>query len=244
MQRNNFYFTMRRRNTKKQKGYFYEKEENAIIDYILATDEIKKNTIFNTILYPALTQMIESIIRRYKLYVPDEEFEQTFNDTFSYLLTKIENFNPEKGCKAYSYCGTVCKNYLFFKCSQYTKNLTRNSSYDSMAEELNQIEYTPYERTNNEFAGEMINAIIIEIEKKLNDEFTSLSDSEIKVGKALLNLLNNWEKILNESGSKKLQKSNILYFLREETMMTTKEIRDNMKQYKNIYKFLKNKILS
>jgi hypothetical protein len=61
----------RGRKPSERKGYFYEKEERAIIDYINETDVDKKNKIFNTILYPALTKMIESIIRRYKLFVHD-----------------------------------------------------------------------------------------------------------------------------------------------------------------------------
>lgn len=82
----------RGRKPKEKKGYFYEKEEQAIVDYISTNDINEKNRLFDTILYPALTKMIESIIRRYKLYVPDEVFEQTFSDTISYLLTKINNF--------------------------------------------------------------------------------------------------------------------------------------------------------
>ena len=85
----------RGRKPKERKGYFYEKEEQAIIDYISSNNSAEKNKIFNTVLLPALTKMIESIIRRYKLFVPDEEFPQTFNDTISYLLTKISNFKPE-----------------------------------------------------------------------------------------------------------------------------------------------------
>ena len=85
----------RGRKPKERKGYFYEKEEQAIVDYTTTRDIEEKNRIFNTILLPALTKMIESIIRRYKLFVPEEEFQQTFNDTISYLLTKINNFKPE-----------------------------------------------------------------------------------------------------------------------------------------------------
>ena len=84
----------RGRKPKERKGYFYEKEENAIVQYINEKNIEEKNRIFNTILYPALTKMIESIIRRYKLFVPDEDFEQNFNDTISYLLTKIDHFKP------------------------------------------------------------------------------------------------------------------------------------------------------
>ena len=82
----------RGRKPKERKGYFYEAEEEAIVKYISTNDETEKNQIFNTILYPALTKMIESIIRRYKLFVPDEEFDQNFSDTISYLLTKINHY--------------------------------------------------------------------------------------------------------------------------------------------------------
>ena len=73
----------RGRKPKERKGYFYEKEEQAIIDYTASDNREEKNKIFNTVLLPALTKMIESIIRRYKLFVPEEEFQQTFNDTIS-----------------------------------------------------------------------------------------------------------------------------------------------------------------
>ena len=83
-----------------------------------------------------------------------------------------------------------------------------------------------------------------EIESMINDyDKYSLNENEIKVGKALVMLLKNWEEVLPNGGSNKLQKSSVLYFLREETMMSTKEVRDNMKKYKNIYKFIKKSCL-
>ena len=72
-----------------------------------------------------------------------------------------------------------------------------------------------------------------------NREANELSDEEVVVGKALVNLLRNWEEVLPSDGSNKLQKSSVLYFLREETMMTTKEVRDNMKKFKNAFNVLK-----
>ncbi len=33
----------------------------------------RKIKIYSEILHPALTKMVESIIRRYRLYIPDEE---------------------------------------------------------------------------------------------------------------------------------------------------------------------------
>ena len=104
-----------RKTGKDRKGYFYETEEQAVIDYVSSQDKNEKNKIYNEYLQPAFTKMIESIIRRYNLYLPDEIFQETFDDTLSFLLTKIEHFNPNSGFKAYSYCGTICKNYLILK---------------------------------------------------------------------------------------------------------------------------------
>ena len=295
----------RGRKPKERKGYFYEKEETAIIQYIHEENIEEKNRIFNTILYPALTKMIESIIRRYKLFVPDEDFEQNFNDTISYLLTKIDHFKPritgydliedEKelskyhfvtmseedlksklrdaseedpdyivvyfgfdgedesninkkyykkethNYKAYSYCGTVCKNYLMFKSTQYAKKKIRNTSYDDVFEDLsNNVKYSTNETSYAEIAEKLVVNVAYEIERMIeNAEENLLNENEIKVGNALINLLRNWEEVLPDGGSNKLQKSSVLYFLREETMMSTKEIRDNMKKYKCVYKILR-----
>ena len=71
-----------------RKGYFYEEQEQAVIDYINAYEVEEKTRIFNEILSPAFTKMVESIIRRYNLYVPEEEFKETFDDT--YIEEEIE----------------------------------------------------------------------------------------------------------------------------------------------------------
>lgn len=300
----------RGRKPNERKGYFYEKEEQAIVDYINETDIDRKNKIFNTILYPALTKMIESIIRRYKLFVPDEEYDLNFSDTISYLLTKINHFRQEitgydvyegktdgieftefskselsekirdasdddpdyimvlmptgkvnedgeieygyeyykkatHRYKAYSYCGTVCKNYLMYKCSQYAKKRQRNTPYDEVFEEIsNSQKFSTDDEDYSTIAMRLIKNTANEIETMIKEpEKNELSEDEVKVGAALINLMRNWEDVLPSDGSNKLQKSSILYYLREETMMSTKQVRDNMKCFKNIYYVFKQKEL-
>jgi hypothetical protein len=202
--------------------------------------------------------MVESLIRTYKLYVPDEEFDTTFNDTLSYLITKLSNFKKPKGTKAYSYCGTICKNYLLFKKMQYDKNLKRSIPYEMIREGISDNLNYSYAKEDREYldnSEKLLGAINKEIQKMIDnrDEY-KLNDNEIIVGSAIVELLNNWETIIKSAEddtnieeessntmspykaiSNKLQKSKILYFLREETMMTTKEVRDNMKKYKLAY---------
>lgn len=223
-------------------GYFYETEEEAFVSYLKSDDKVEKNRIFNTYLHPAFTKMIESIIRRYNLYPPDEEFQETFDDTISFLMTKVEKFDLESGYKAYSYCGTICKNYLLFKINQFLRNQKRNESYDMMSSEINENIKFSYDQYSNriQMLGDLINDTVSEISNMIDkrDNF-KLNDTQVKVGKALIELLSNWEDLFARMGSNKFNKSSILLFLKETTLLSTKEIRDAMKVYKLKYYNLK-----
>ena len=232
---------------RKRKGYFYEEQEQAVSDYINTQDPIEKNKIFNEWLKPAFTKMIESIIRRYKLYPPDECFDETFNDTISFLMTKIDKFNPNKGYKAYSYCGTICKNYLLFKLNQYKKQQTRQESYGDFYDVVNDSDTYVMEavgETNEDFLGDLIDNTCSEIKRiiEVNKE-TKLTQDEKKVGLALIELFENWDDLFQEMGSNKFNKSSILLYLKETTMLTTPEIRNSMKKYKTAYYSIKKMML-
>lgn len=228
----------RKPSTEKRTGYFYEEEEQAFVDYMNCENQEEKDRIFNAKLLPAFTKMIESIIRRYNLFTPSEEFTDTFNDTLSFMLTKISNFDVTNGKKAYSYCGTICKNYLIYKINQFTKNQKRNASYDDMANELNEDSKFSYSDNDSlvTFNTELINETIEEMQQMLlPDKIHELTENEIKIGHSLLDLLMNWQDIMAHMGSNKFNKSSILYFLKETTLLSTKEIRDGMKKFKHIY---------
>lgn len=235
----------------KRKGYFYEEEEEAFVNYLTAKSKEEKDLIFNTKLLPAFTKMTESIIRRYNLYPPDEDFQETFDDTISFLITKIENFNPNAGYKAYSYCGTIIKNYLIYKINQFAKNQKRNTSYDAYnTEEMSSITDTLRYSYNDSsanitFLGELMKKTARDIEEMVeNPTKNKLNENQIKVGKALIDVLDNWEELFARMGSDKFNKSSILLFLKETTLLSTKEIRDSMKQYRSLYYLLKEKMIN
>jgi len=67
-----------------------------------------------------------------------------------------------------------------------------------------------------------------------------LTENEINVGNALVKILDDWEMLFtNVSGSNKFNKNLILYYLREITCLSTKDIRVSMKKYKIIYDLMK-----
>ena len=92
--------------------YFGPEEEAAVIKFLESEDIRERNEIYNKWLRKPLDKMIESIIRRYKLYRKGESFEDLHSDTLSFLITKADKFDKGAGRKAYSYYGTICKNYI------------------------------------------------------------------------------------------------------------------------------------
>lgn len=238
--------TKRGRKTTKnsQKNYFTEEQEKAVLDYINSTDDVEKNRIYNEKLRFPFNKMVESIIRRYKLMIPDEEFEETFTDTLSFLITKIEKFKPGK-YKAYSYYGTICKNHLIGRIQEYSKNLQKNVSYSYSESTLSDsIKYSDYKDDNSEIASESFSGLIDKIGVMIEHPSDyKLKDNEIKVGKALKTLLENWDYVLSTDGSNKLNKHAILFFLRENTGLNSKAIREGLKKYKTEFHRIKGEFL-
>ena len=237
----------RKPNTER-KGYFYEKEEQAIKDYLNTDSKDEKDRIFNTYLHPAFTKMIESIIRRYNLYPQDEEFRETFDETMSFLMSKIDKFDPDKGFKAYSYCGTICKNHLIGRINKILKDKMRNLSTDTLDEGgklSDSIDYSYDDETNGStFNEELIKNMIKRVQDTIEHKDTNkLSPNEVKVGNALIDIMTNWEEMFAVLGSNKFNKSSILLYLKESTLLTTKEIRNSMKKYKLLYMDTKKSLL-
>jgi len=217
-----------------QKIYFGEDQEKAVVNYLESTDETEKNKIFNEYLREPLIIMVESIIRRYKLYRKDMDFNEIHTDTMSFLITKINKFDHTKNTKAYSYFGTICKNYLMGAIQKDNKEQNRQVSYDDISsdvEDSTDLSYVIDEHVID------YQAIIIKLTANLEEfvENQNLNENEQKLGYALLEIFSNFDKIFQVGDGNKFNKNLILLSLREMTSLSTKEIRIAMKRYKKIY---------
>ena len=226
------------------KIYFGKAEEELILRYISAETKEEKEELYLEV-GPIFKKLIESIIRRYKLFVPDESFQEIFDDTLSFLLTKLDKFTPGK-FKAYSYYGTICKNYLIGRIQSFKKELERNPLYDSVSEEFtNNLRYS-YSPTvvNDGIATDIVRKMATRIAEIIENEGESLNPNEKKIGYALIDLFENIDDIMAEKGSNKLNKSIVLYFLREQTGLDTPCIRANMKRFKREFLLIKEEVIS
>ena len=224
----------RGRKPKTTNNYFAEREEEAVRMFLSASTFDEKNKIYNEYLKAPLDKMIESIIRRYKLYRKGMDFIEIHHDTHSFLITKVDKFKPSKGKKAYSYFGTICKNYLMGQIIKDQKDQNRKISYEDISSSL---EYRPdlvYHLEHDVVEpGEVIKRFIKELLEFMDE--SKLNDNEEKLGHALIQLFENYDDIFIGTDNNKFNKNIILLSLREMTNMSTKEIRSSMKKFKNLY---------
>lgn len=217
-----------------QKIYFGEEQEKAVIRYLEAEYEDEKNKIFNEYLKEPLEIMVESIIRRYKLYRKDFIFHDLHTDTMSFLITKINKFDPGKNHRSYSYFGTICKNYLMGSIQKDAKDFNRTVSYEDISSSIEEnpdlsyvIDAVPIDYK------EIIGKLSLKLEEFMACE--KLNENEIKLGYALIQIFNDFDKIFQIGEGNKFNKNLILLAIREMTSLSTKEIRISLKKYRKIY---------
>ena len=217
-----------------QTNYFDVREEKAVVMFLNTDSADEKNKIYNEFLRKPLDKMISSIIRRYKLYRPDMDFEEIHTDTHSFLMTKIDKFKPSKEKKAYSYFGTICKNYLMGQIIKDQKDINRKVSYEDISTDLENKPEFSYIIDGEPFDSEkLIKKFLEELKTFLKDE--NMNENERKLGLALYEIFRNYNMIFLGSDNNKFNKNLILLSLREMTNLNTKEIRSSMKKYKNLY---------
>jgi hypothetical protein len=237
---------VRRGRKRKDEMYFGPNEEEAVIKFLESTNEEERNQVFNEWLRGPLDKMIESIIRRYKLYRKGETFEDLHRDTISFLMTKVHKFESGRGKKAYSYFGTISKNYILGLLIKDEKYVKQNASYEDMYDDLEERSDLTYVIDGDTFLMEdFIYKVTNKIKEELNDENqptkNKLNENEKKVGYALIDILENWETAFQSmDGGSKYNKNSVLETMRNYTNLSTKDIRLAMKRYKELYELLKN----
>ena len=215
-------------------NYFDVREETAVRNFLLAESSNEKNKIYNEFLRAPLDKMISSIIRRYKLYRKDMDFNEIHCDTHSFLMTKVDKFKPDKNKKAYSYFGTICKNYLMGQIIKDQKETNRKISYEDISSSLEERPDMSYRIDEDIVESDVIiNQYLQELKEFIESE--NLNDNERKLGYALIDLFDNYQTIFSGADNNKFNKNVILLSLREMTNLSTKEIRSSIKRFKKLY---------
>jgi len=212
---------------------------------VIVIDTINRDLIFTKWLNAPIAKMIESIIRKYKLYRKGFTFEELHIDTYSFLMTKVHKFEPGRNKKAYSYFGTISKNYILGLLIKDDKYINQTASYEDVASNIQGRKDLTYHIDNyDDTMEDFIKKLLDGIKDELNDDDLpakkKLNENERKIGYVLLEILENWETAFESmSGGSKYNKNSVLETIRNYTNLSTKDIRIAMKRFKCLYDLLK-----
>jgi len=231
--------------------YFAEREEKAVLDYINSNSAVEKNQIYNEILIEPFRKMIQSILRRYPIHIGNYDMIEVESNALTHLIEHMVKFNPDKitksgnKTKAFSYCQTIIRNYYKDHSKKSYTEKKINLSFDDYIDEINEnTEYTyEIELESQHQLEKLINNVISKIEDRINND-PCMKKNEAIVGDAIVNVLKNWHILFmedtpegkyNKRVTNKFAKNKILLFLKEQTGLSTKEIRIGIKPFKDIY---------
>lgn len=172
--------------------------------------------------------------------------EKEAKDRLKEFLTQDKEHNYRIfNSKAFSYCQTIIRNYFRDHGKKtYTEKIIK-LPFEDFHEELEKREEFMYEMDNSHETQlqELIQQILKSIRERIDTDKT-LKKNEVIVGEAIINVMENWNILFLEDTSigkfgKKVSnnytKNKILLYLKEQTNLSTKEIRSSMKQFRELY---------
>jgi hypothetical protein len=219
---------IRKRKPKTSNTYFTEDTQEAIIEYVLSTDQDMRNHIYSNRIEYAFFKLTQNIIHTFKFYYTDgESVEDVQQEVIAFLLEKLKLFKPNKG-KAYSYFGTIAKRYLILKNKKNYQKLQDKGDINEVDDDKKIKEDTMVEHYNQDNSlTEFINLYVQYVDKNLNKLFPKELDA--KTADAIMELFRKRENL------DIFNKKALYIYIREIVDVDTPQITKITKKLKSTY---------
>ena len=177
----------------KNKIYFTQDTENAIIEYNKCEDPIKRNQIYKDEIQYPFEKLAENILNTFKFSYFDVPKMDVQMEVVSTLIEKIHMFKEGKG-KAFSYFSIVAKNHLILKNNGNYKRFKKTALLSEMPESWNPEDNFYDEQVSSEY-NEFKELMLQYWDKNLTKVFTKKRD--IQIADAILELFRRSQYIEN-----------------------------------------------
>ena len=170
---------MPRRRKKNSRNYFTQETEDAIVLYNNSTCFEEKSNIYRNKIHYAFFKLTENIIHTFKFYYTEvDKIEHLQQEVIIFLLSKIHLFDPGKGAKAYSYFGTITKNWLIiYNTKNYKKRIKK-----APVEDLYKDETYSYNLEDDRVADKLsffIDQYVCYVEDRFDEFFPKGNDAQV-----------------------------------------------------------------
>ena len=185
--------TVARKRRPKSKNYFTKDTEQAIVRYNNEPDPEIRSQIYRDEIHYAFFKLTENIIHTFKFYYTEvDQIEHLQHEIITFLLSKIHLFNPDNGAKAYSYFGTITKNWLIVYNTKNYKKRVQKAPVDELYKDDN-YSYNMGEEKEKEKLGIFIDTYVKYVEDRFDKFFPKGNDA--KVADAILELFRKRENL-------------------------------------------------
>ncbi len=128
--------TIKKTRKPKNKNYFTQETEDAIILYNNTSNPALRSKIYEEKIHFPFFKLTQNIIHTFKFYHTDvENLEHLQHEIIVFLLSKIHLFNPDNGAKAYSYFGTIVKRWCILYNEKTYKSKVKKTSVDELSKD-------------------------------------------------------------------------------------------------------------
>lgn len=177
----------------KNKLYFTQDTENAIVEYNKSDDTIKRNKIYQEEIKYPFEKLAENILNTFKFSYFDVPKSDVQTEVVSTLIEKIHMFKEGRG-KAFSYFSIIAKNYLILKNNGNYKRFKKTALLSEMPESWSPADNFYDEQLSSEY-NEFKKLMLEYWDKNLTKVFTKKRD--IQIADAILELFRRSQYIEN-----------------------------------------------
>jgi len=221
---------------KRRKNHYFTKvHEQAIIDYCSSADSKQRNELYNNLIGPAFSELVDKIVYTYKFTnLPNCDYLR--EDCKNWLITVLDKYDPAKGSKAFSYFSVITKNWFIHKVKKNSQRAKREVMIENYCAISANTKDTSHPLvTYNTFISDSIK----------NEFWTSFKEQ-----------ISNWEKLPVRNNEKKViqavkilfeesenieifNKKAIYLYIREITGLNTKQIVSSLNRIRARYREFK-----
>ena len=219
---------------KRTKNHYFRKEhQDAIVAYCQTQDPKTRNELYKIYIGPVFDEMVDKIVYTYK-FTSLPNIDSLKEDCKNWLITVLNNFDPDKGSKAFTYFSVVSKNWFIAEVKKNIKKAKRETH-------LEEYFLTHAEQSNTPSIQQLVvhNTYVEDRNKyefflHLNKEIQSwkkmpLRENEVKTIKAI-------EILFNEANNIEIFNKKAIYlYIREITGLNTKQVVSSLNKVRKRY---------
>ena len=215
--------------------YWGEVQQSAIIDFNTNDNTDSKHKVYNDIILPAFSKLVENIYYTYNFNKILFDYQQTRHEAMAHLYEKLGKFDPSTGAKSFSYFGTIVKNWMIQQSNAAKKQVfVDNENVDTVVFDKSMEFYEDIEKTKDDYA--FIEGLIGRFDDLMIQE--ALNKDDLAVLEIINDIMKNYHKfnIYN--------KKQLYVYVREATDLPSRKITKSIKKIKKTYMVLKDEYIN